>query len=350
AYIMVGPYQPRLSKYPKYGPEKHPRRFQSSWFNSFPSWLEYSPIKDAAFCPPCYLFNTQSAHPKCDAYTINGFNGWRKVKDGKICAFLNHVGNDPNLTHKKAEKSSFTSNNEKIAEFILDKAPKYASYTSLNIQKEILHVLSMKVKKAICEEIRDAKFCLIVDKSRDESKKEQMVVVLRFIDKDGFVREHFFGLVHVSNTSVWNGLQTLILKDCPYAYYVHCLAQRPQLALIVVSHEIVPIHNFFTKLTSVVNIIGASCKGNDELKCAQATDIECMIFIDELKSERKLNQIGTLQRPRDTKWSFHFRSVSNLIKMLSATCSVLLNIIKDETNVFQRGDAIHLLSSTKALI
>ena len=102
---MVGPYQPRLSKYPKFGPEKHPRRFQSSWFNSFPSWLEYSPVKDAAFCPPCYLFNTQSAHPKCNVYTINGFNGWRKVKDGKICAFLNHVGNDPNSTHKKAEKS-----------------------------------------------------------------------------------------------------------------------------------------------------------------------------------------------------------------------------------------------------
>ena len=119
----------------------------------------------------------------------------------------------------------------------------------------------------------------------------------------------------------WNGLQTLILKDCPYAYYVHCL-----------------VHHFFTKLTSVVNIIGASCKGNDELKCAQATDIEYMISIDELKSERKLNQIGTLQRPKDTQWSFYFRSVSNLIKIFSATCSVLLNIIEYGTNVFQRGD------------
>lgn len=31
AYIMAGPYQPRLSEYPKSGPEKHRRRFQSSW-------------------------------------------------------------------------------------------------------------------------------------------------------------------------------------------------------------------------------------------------------------------------------------------------------------------------------
>ncbi|KAH9697194.1 TTF-type domain-containing protein [Citrus sinensis] len=318
------------------------------------------------------------------------------VKDGINCAFLNHVGKDPNSTHKKAEKScedlmrqsqhlpqvfncyssqeiennrlrlkttveairylafqgcsfsghdeskkplnrgnflqllkAFASNNEKIAEVIFDKAPKYASYISPNIQKEILHVFSMKVKKAIREEIEDAK-C--------------------------FVREPFFGLVHVSNTSVvtlkdgiysllshnnlniqniqgqgydgasnmrgeWNCLQALILKDCPYAYYIHCLAHRLQLALVAVSYEIVPIHHFFTKLTSVVNIVGASCKRNEELKRAQAADIEYMISIDELES------------------GSHFRPVSNLIKMFSATCSVLLNIIEDGTNAFQRGDA-----------
>ncbi|ESR44579.1 TTF-type domain-containing protein [Citrus sinensis] len=385
--------------------------------------------KNAAFCLPCYLFNTPSAHPKCNAYTVKGFNVWRKVKDGKNCAFLNHVGKDPNSTHKKVEKScedlmrqsqhlpqvfnryssqeiennrlqlkttveairyltfqgcsfrghdeskkslnrgnflqlfkAFASNNEKIAEVILDKAPKYASYISPNIQKEILHVFSMKVKKAIREEIGDAKFCLIVDESRDESKKEQMAVVLRFVDKDGFVREPFFGLVHVSNTSAvtledgiytlywqgydgasnmrgeWNGLQALILKDCPYAYYIHCLAHRLQLALVAVSHEIVPIHHFFTKLASVVNIVGASCKCNEELKRAQAADIEYMISIDELENGRGLNQIGTLQRPGDTRWSSHFKSVSNLIKMFSATCSVLLNIIEDGTNAFQQGD------------
>ena len=106
----------------------------------------------------------------------------------------------------------------------------------------------------------------------------------------------------------------------------------------LVSHEIAHIHHFFTKLTSVVNIVRASCKCNEELKRAQAADIEYTISIDELESGRGLNQIGTLQRPRDTRWSSHFRSVSNLIKMFSATCFVLLNIIEDGTNAFQWGD------------
>ncbi|XLR47708.1 hypothetical protein HN51_031944, partial [Arachis hypogaea] len=50
------------------------------------------------------------------------------------------------------------------------------------------------------EEIGDAKFCIIVDETRDESKKEQMAIVLRFVTLDGFVKERFFDIVHVTDT------------------------------------------------------------------------------------------------------------------------------------------------------
>jgi hypothetical protein len=33
------------------------------------------------------------------------------------------------------------------------------------------------------------------------SKKEQMVVILRFVDVDGFVQERFFDIIHVTDTS-----------------------------------------------------------------------------------------------------------------------------------------------------
>ncbi|KAH9762175.1 TTF-type domain-containing protein [Citrus sinensis] len=171
----------------------------------------------------------------------------------------------------------------------------------------------------------------------------------------------------------WNCLQALILKDFLYAYYIHCLAHRQQLALVTVSYEIVPIHHFFTKRTSVVNIVGASCKRNDELKLAQAADIEYMISIDELEIGRKFNQIGTLRRPGDTQWSSHFRSVSNLIKMFrdaDAAYEVMttfefvfiLHLMKEImaiTDILCQAlqsksqdvlHAMHLVSSTKALI
>ena len=85
---------------------------------------------------------------------------------------------------------------------IMRKAPKKnATYTSPQIQKEIPHVISTKVKKAIREEISDAKFCILVDEARDESMKEQMAVVFRYVDTNGFVREQFYGIFHVVDTA-----------------------------------------------------------------------------------------------------------------------------------------------------
>ena len=63
-----------------------------------------------------------------------------------------------------------------------------------------MQILTNKIRSVIREEIGKSKFCIIVDEARDKSKKEQMAIVLRFVDKVGFVREHFFDLVHVSNT------------------------------------------------------------------------------------------------------------------------------------------------------
>ena len=187
--------------------------------------------------------------------------------------------------------------NEKVAD-IIEKAPKNAIYTSPKIQKEILHVYLDKVKKAILEEIGDAKFCIIVDEARDKSMKEQMVVVFRYVDREGIVKERFFGLIHVVDTTtltlkkgiysllsqhcldiqniqeqgydgvsymrgMWNGLQALILNDCSYAYYIRCFAHRLQLALVKASKQVVPISGFFLKLLLVIKNVNASCKHNE---------------------------------------------------------------------------------------
>ena len=37
----------------------------------------------------------------------------------------------------------------------------------------------------------NVKFCLIVDEACDDSMKEQMAIVIRFVHKDGFVQELF---------------------------------------------------------------------------------------------------------------------------------------------------------------
>ncbi|XP_075507393.1 uncharacterized protein LOC142544219 [Primulina tabacum] len=315
-----------------------------------------------------------------------GFDNWKKVRNGKPCAFLGHIGKDNvSSLHRNVEKAcddlmnqpqhisrrfdnfnaeqvatnrlrlkahihvvrllalqgipfrdhdkkSSSSNRGNFLEFLdvltmynddlskaIARAPKNAKYTSHDIKKQILHVLSMRVKNAIRKQIGVVKYCIIVDEARDESKREQMSIVLRFVDTNGFIQERFFGLVHVSDTATltlknavytvlghynldvqnirgqgydgasnmrgeFNGLQALIVKDCKSAYYVHCFGHRSQLALVAASKNVTSIRQFFDKLTFIVNIVGSSCKRNDELKNAHADDIAHLIAINELET------------------------------------------------------------------
>ncbi|PNX84135.1 repressor of the inhibitor of the protein kinase-like protein [Trifolium pratense] len=91
--------------------------------------------------------------------------------------------------------------NKDVKEVVLENAPKNAKYTPPDIQKDILRVIARKVQKEIREEIGNSKFCLLVDEARDESKKEQMAVVITFVDKSGYVKERFLDIVHVDDTT-----------------------------------------------------------------------------------------------------------------------------------------------------
>ncbi|XP_075640587.1 uncharacterized protein LOC142612372 [Castanea sativa] len=136
-----------------------------------------------------------------------------------------------------------------------------------------------------------------------------------------------------------NGLQALFLKECPYAYYVHCMAYRLQLALVIASREVKVVHQFYDHLTNIINIVVGSSKRNDELQYAQGEQIENMIVSNEIETGRRGNQIGTLQRAGDTRWGSHFQSICSLIKMFDATCKVINTISEEWVNYKQCGDA-----------
>ena len=96
---------------------------------------------------------------------------------------------------------------------------------------------------------------------------------------------------------------------CPFAYYIHCLAHKLQLTLVATSKEVIPISQFFTYLTLIINLVSYSWKRNDQLKIAQATKVAKVIAIDDLEIGKGRNQIGTLKRVNDTRWGFHLSSL-----------------------------------------
>ena len=263
--------------------------------------------------------------------------------------------------------------NPEIASVVLENAPQFAKYTSPDIQKEILSIFAMKVRKHIREEIGDAKFSILVDETCDVAKREQMAIVFRFVDNDGIVQERFFDLIHVKNTKALtlkkelsyllssyafdvqnlrgqgydgasnmkgelNGLQALFLKECPYAYYVHCYAHRLQLALVAASKDVVPVTQFFQKLVFIVNTVDPSSKRQDELHDAQMDELTHLLAIDELETGQGANQICSLKRPGDTRWGSHLGSIASLMDLFNPVSSVLQNLASDSSAGANRAD------------
>jgi hypothetical protein len=103
------------------------------------------------------------------------------------------------------------SYNKDVKAVVLENAPRNAKYTSPDVQKEILSIYARKVQVAIREEIGNSKFCIMVDEARDESKKEHMAIVIRFVSKEGHIMERFLDLIHVKDTAA------VTLKESIYA-------------------------------------------------------------------------------------------------------------------------------------
>ncbi|KAK9741078.1 hypothetical protein RND81_03G079700 [Saponaria officinalis] len=329
-------------------------------------------------------------------------------KQTNLLGFLKRKEPEPATTTTDEEyRKAFAKYNDEVSKAI-ENAEYNAKYIAPSIQKDILQVISAKVRNHVREEIGESKFCIIVDEARDEAKREQMTIVLRFVDKKGSIRERFFQLVHVSDTSAitlkmelslvfkkhnllvenirgqgyngasnmrgeWNGLQALFLADCPYAYYVHYFAHRLQLALVTASREVSSVHQFFSNLNFIINIIGASPKRHDELQARKAAEIEDLLSSGQLETGRGANQIGTLKRAGNTRWelimidkscnsnqrrdadialnlmiSYEFVFISHLMRELLGITDVLCQALQKKSQDI--ANAVKLVSTTKSLI
>ncbi|CAN0920277.1 Zinc finger MYM-type protein 1 [Linum grandiflorum] len=261
AYLLKGPYQPRAHRFPyrQYGERR--RRFMPSWFDQY-KWLEYSTAEDAAYYLDCYLFRHEVGNKSGgDKFIGKGFTNWSKPsKLEKHVGEFNSLHNDcrrmsealmqqsqsiqialdkqsdktkkdyrirleasvkciswllkhglPFRGHDESEDSNnrglflsllefYASDIEKVKSVVLNNAPKNHQLTSLKNQKDIVHALAVETSKLITMDIGDDLFTILADESRDVSVKEQMSVVLRYVNGNGCVMERFLGISHVSDT------------------------------------------------------------------------------------------------------------------------------------------------------
>ena len=94
------------------------------------------------------------------------------------------------------------AHNDDIKNDTLKNALENLKLTSPNIQKDIIWAGTATIIDAIIKDIGDALFAILVYESRDIAIKEQMAIVLRYVDKNGHVIEWFIGVEHVSQQSL----------------------------------------------------------------------------------------------------------------------------------------------------
>ncbi|KAL5567879.1 hypothetical protein UlMin_024454 [Ulmus minor] len=386
-YLQQGPCQLKDHKFPFSDFGKERRRFNTACID-----------KDSMFCLCCYLFKPNIGEQVGGkSFVGKGFSNWKKKE-----RLVEHVGNHNSyhyqcykkdriryrtrLTasvdcirflirqglafrgHDEFEDSTNQGNflellnfladhNEEVRVVVLKNAPKNLRLTSPKIQKDIVNAF---------------------DKSRDVSIKEQTVVMFRYVNKKGYVIESFIGIEYVANTTAvslkttidklfskhglsisrlrgqgydgasnmsgeFNGLKTIIMKENECAFFVHCFAHQLQLALMGVAKKHGLIGTFFTVVSNVVNIVGASSKRRDILREKQALKVIEALKSGELSSGKGLNQEIGIKRPCNTCWGTHFGTLVSFITMFSSIVDVLEEIANDRLNSEQKHEASIML-------
>ena len=73
--------------------------------------------------------------------------------------------------------------NKEVNATVLKNAPENLKLTSPDIQKDIINVIVVEILNEIIRDIGDRCFSILVDESRDVSTKEQMAIVLRYVNE-----------------------------------------------------------------------------------------------------------------------------------------------------------------------
>ncbi|KAK9689031.1 hypothetical protein RND81_09G030000 [Saponaria officinalis] len=377
---------------------------------------EYSPTTNAAYCLPCFLYAKPSGRQRENAFTIEGFRSWNKV-NGKDyhnsahkyavkkcndllrmeqyidtlidnitpeiiernrlklkvsivavrwltfqhCAFRGHdesVGslNRGNFLEFIQAIASFSKDVEKI---VLENALGNASYTSHQIQQEILSIYSGRIRDVIRNEIGDQKYCIIVDETKDKRLfdlihvKETNALYLKGAIEECLLAhklniENIRGQGYDGASNMrgeWSDLQALI-----------------QLALIAASRDVISVYQFFSKLKFNVNIIISSAKRRDQLQAAYyLAEIERLLELEKLETGKRKNQIGTTvikegkgeqrgeaDKAYDNMISFEFVLVLHImIHILGITNDLFQALQRKSQDIL---NAMHLVSNTTILI
>ena len=241
------------------------------------------------------------------------------------------------------------------------KAPKNATYQSKTVQNELIECVGTHIKEKLISEIKDAKFfSILADEAQDSSNKEQLSLVLRFVDHSFHIREEFFGFIlcteGISGKAIsgyiketlgslgldlnncrgqgydgagnmsgkYIGAAALLKKDSPLALYVHCASHRLNLC-VANTCKIQPVKIMMALIKSVSDFFNNSPKRQSAL----------LHSINDLLPTEKRRKLTDVCR---TRWIERIEGLELFIDMYQAVVHTL-EYIKDDPDKCWNDDS-----------
>jgi hypothetical protein len=404
------PVQPLIKNYPQ---SSKKRRFNAGYFELFP-WIEYSVSQDAVYCFSCRHFQSTSVLSGETlgniAFIDNGFQKWKdakalllkhslnsrhktsmemwvnakKVSSGEVELVANQIIAQrkeqilENRQHMKylilaasylaRQGVAFRGNDEstgssnrgnffELLELLSVCCPqlkermetRYGHYACHEYQNDIIMCLAKVVRKNVLSSVGPF-WALMVDESKDISKKEQLSFCIRSTTSKGNVFEKPLGVIHMEKVDAlslangineavtlynlsWNncvaqcydgasvmsgpfsGVQARIKQAAPHVTYVHCHSHRLNLILVNIIKFVPEISDLFGKVQAIYVFLSNSSPRHE-------------LFIKAQKEDGL--SVLELERLVETRWYYWYRSVRK-IKLRITTIAVVLESIANQS-------------------
>lgn len=95
----------------------------------------------------------------------------------------------------------------------LENAPRNATYRAKTIQNEIIETVGNYISSKIIAEVKQTRmFSVMADGAADTSNKENLSLVLRYVDSSKNIREEFVGFRLCGDATTGNAIRVLIIN------------------------------------------------------------------------------------------------------------------------------------------
>ncbi|XP_050064153.1 zinc finger MYM-type protein 1-like, partial [Aphis gossypii] len=232
--IISGPYQPQMS-FPRTLIGLQYRGFLKHYYDTY-KWIEYSPVKNAAFCFPCRIFKGNSLNSsQIDlAFSTRGYTNWKNATK----AFNNH---QKSKVHNYSSESMFKFVEGNSIDIAIDEGKKLQlsqqeqeRLKNRDFFKRLIDIIILLAKSGkpfrghdesvgsfnkgikLSVILQNKKISIIADETSDVGHHEQMSLVVRYFDsKLNQTVEHFLCLQRLTSVdaqSIFDSINNVLIN------------------------------------------------------------------------------------------------------------------------------------------